>query len=106
MFIKLHPNPIVGAWRLPEQTLHEQAIKATRIRKHFDEKVESQKQEEKPLDNESEQLDDWKVVHSTKNHNPDGLREKDLRARDRDAACIGRKYKKRNLSELSSDDVA
>ena len=46
------------------------------------------------------------MVLSTKNHNPEGLREKDLRARDRDAACIGRKYKKRNLSELSSDDVA
>ena len=46
------------------------------------------------------------MVYSTKSHNPDGLREKDLRVRDRDVACIGRKYKKRNLPELSSDEVA
>ena len=61
--------------------------------------------DEVPLRNELHQQDGLGLVHSTRASNPEGLLEKELRARERLDGPAGRKYKKRHRNELTSTEI-
>ena len=80
----------MAAWKLPEQQLKQLALNATRIRQRINEKAEGQRQDQEiPLgdahnlaDGQAQEQVQILIRHSTRASNPEGLLEKELKARE------------------------
>ena len=105
-FTDEHPKPKPVDFQYSEETLKQLAIRATTIRADIRKKVELHS----PVD-EVHSLDRWNKrtrkgqKHSTKADNPEGLKEKDIKAREVLQIFPVRKFKKRTSSQLSYNEV-
>ena len=105
-FSKQNPQPQVAVWRLPEDRLMQLAGNVTGIRARIGGEVDRLREIwEQQKKRNQDQEDKSTIKLSSRSCNPEGLLEKEIKAREQSDQfpCFG--YKKRKLYQLSSSEI-
>ena len=112
-FQQEHPKPLLKDWVLGASDCKAKGELTAKLRAHIDEKAEQYLQDDEmppsrhvvPQDDPQPGNQRNGLKYSTATHNPEGLREKEIRARYLQEKPAGKKYKHRRRCQLSSADV-
>ena len=105
-FSRLNPQPRTAAWKLNKERLEELMNNVIRIRDKIGGEVDRLREAYWLLKKKDREQDIESATKlSTRACNPEGLLEKDLRAREREDQFPCFHYKKRKLYQLTSDEI-